>query len=760
MDISDPVVEDDIPIFPVYDSDIKAAQEAAARWLAETYHLQHVQGKEYMLVKRTHQGYEALYQPGELEVRGFAASLRAPAFQKVKFDRQIPLTPPLLIQSTFDNRWIGSFYAAYMRSHPVWKNLVWDDNRDGLGFENTEEPLPPLQHVPSLATAVTRAYRRWHHIRAVDDERKCTPGYYWQHAFITGQNPAGLIKVISLFDKPIARPSPDEGVLFSAYMNILRVMGAKQNIPIPTLEPPRHVGQDMSKSGGCNLYKTGQLELDNVIFKFVLQAAKVDSQMAGDVEFKCVVDQIRRTFNDDPVASHHYVGNILRKIVTVMFPKPEIGDPWRDPTKARLIFIVPYFKFAVDKLLFRPVLDKTHGIPPIGIGWSKTRGGLQFIYEHLVQYIVRDRAAGDGRKWFYVDGDFEKLDFSLAAGILTLVGMIPFWFYATETTDPVDYEIFRFLNEWSTDDLVSKFLHLFSGEDRLVIGMMFSGSLLTSWGDTCYVWLAFEMWYIKVAKKLRRRDPANYAHWQTIWPMALFIYGDDFIGCFPEYVRPYYESRPGDRDNADFHPGPYRFQRYIRRVANLGLKLSECNSYDTIATEISTMGDIIRPGPKFLQRRFVYAEPPAGVFKRSIGPYPRGFAVYRETSAYYTRASTLAGGNTLGQYVLKLRGLAEDTCGANWEAYQFLRTLHDSILAHPDFGPVAKEQLVAYAESIRNGGEIPKELLKRIKGSDTSIWRLLKTFPRWNKLQAKYWPTEAGVLMAKEKAGSTGFYYL
>lgn len=759
--------DDEIPPFYVEDGDVMEAQLRAVRYLVYTYQLHEVQGVHFSLRYRDPLTLPKKVDPREESIRAYAQQLSNEAFVPTVFQPRIAEGQPFLVESMFDKTVVGPYYRKYMQHHPDWKWMEFDDDRDKLGFEATGAELLPLEDRvyldadtgeevrirPSLASRITHNYRKWHHEKGVLDRRKCTPAYYFHHAFLTGQRPEGIKEVLRLFDRPIAHPVVHTEWAICAYINMLRVLGAECSKEVPPIEPPAYVRQDLTRSGGINLYKTGHMELGNMVVRWVLQTSKERCQVAGDLEFRCIVDQIRKEFKDLN-AGRHYVGQILRKIITAMFPKPEIGDPWRDPIKARLIFVVPYFKFAIDTVLFSGVLEGTYGVPPIGIGWSKSRGGMQFLYEHLNHYRFRDARQHDPQwSWFVADGDFKKLDFTMAPGILTLIGMLPLWFYSTHSEE---YPVLRFLMEWSTDDLVSKFLHLFEGEDRLVIGMMFSGSLLTSWGDTCYVWFGFEMWYLHVAQSLQEANKlAELAHWKSIWPLPLLLYGDDLLAAMPSYVYPYWvgkkweERKPGDK--------PVALSQFLNKYLNVNLKMEESDVYDSLLTVPGQMGRLSVRGPKFLQRMFVWARADYQISENVPGYYPQCFIPYRATTDYYTRASMTVNGVTLSHYVLKLRGLAVDTAGTNYEAYSFLRFLHDSICK--DFPHIFSE-IDALAKGF-DSRALPYELQdvnKRLKPNDFAITELLAGFPSWNRLRDHFWPTSANVAVAHARARSTGFY--
>jgi len=279
---------------------------------------------------------------------------------------------------------------------------------------------------------------------------------------------------------------------------------------------------------------------------------------------------------------------------------------------------------------------------------------------------------------------------------------------------------------------------------------MFSGSLLTSWGDTCYVWLAMEMWYQWVAHSLRAAGRMNELdHWKSIWPLPLLIYGDDLLTHLPSYVYPYWvgklweDREPGDK--------PRALSAFLKGCANIELKMEESDVFDSIASVPDSRGGLSKRGPKFLQRYFVWDRASQTMMDEMPGAYPMAFSNYRVTTDYYTKAALTVSGATLSHYVLKLRGLAVDTAGANYEAYEFLKIMHDEICN--DFPDLAYR-----IENINTGSPEFDDLRKRSKPNDIAIGELKLAFPSWDRLRHHFWPTVETVNDAMSRSRRTGFY--
>jgi hypothetical protein len=382
------------------------------------------------------------------------------------------------------------------------------------------------------------------------------------------------------------------------------------------------------------------------------------------------------------------------------------------------------------------------------------------LYAHLKQYQQRDKYAREQDpyctvyRWFALEGDFEKLDFTLLPQILTLVSMSTLFFY--RDTGDTEYDIFRFMAEWSADSLTSKFLHLFKEEQRLIIGMMFSGNFLTSWGDSVYCMIAFEAWFNMVYTDLIRRSKCREAaHWRSCWPLPLWIYGDDHLANLPEYVYPYVTGK--DFEDASPDDKPVNLSDWLRAATNLSLKMSDCAIYlptptrpEPLFTDVY-MGSVRVPGPKFLQRRFVHAEAPDWILEDD-GNYEHALMPFRPIEDYYGRASTTVNSTTWAGYLMKLRGLAVDVAGSNGYAFAFLRFIHDKIAYdHPE----------AIAAILGLDLENDRQLLEfRRRVADSGLpMSLLRPFPSYSEMQLHYWPKIGDVTHLAGMARKNGNFF-
>jgi len=744
------------PSFPVK-GDPKEAMVDAMMYLVRTYDIRRYRRSYYLEVRGQDDEWE-VDDDQITEIRNHFAMISNSAFRRVQFYPKLYFPSPMISVSPFDNFEVGKWYREYMQIDYRWKCLIYDvgtrknPGRDFDGFEATDLPLPPLDHCPSLREAITRQYRRWHHVPQAD-VRTITPAYYHAKSFVTGQSTAGIKMVLDMFDRPIGHPNIQPRDMAAIYVNTLNLFGFNGNAPTPVLVPSPIKADLLSKSAGINLYQVGKETIEDQVYKFVMRGDKETAQVAGNCEFVALIDRIRKEFAGDRTKSLHFVGQIIRKVITAIFPKPELGNPWRDPTKARLIFCNSYLTYLIDSLIYKPAVETTYGVLPIGIGWSKSKGGMQFLYNYLVQYRLRDIRNGEKWDWFALEADAAKLDFSIQAAPLTLMSMMPLFYYALESKD---YEIMRFLMESSSDNLTSKFLHGFAHEDRLVIGMMFSGAFLTSWGDTVCCLFAYVAHYMDVCRRLREAGMTReLAHWRSIWPMALLLYGDDYLSYMPSYVYRYFIGKEwADRLPSD---KPVALDAFVKNAFGINLKMSDSSVYFdepgklALFTIPDDFGGIARMGPKFLQRHFFAVKAEEVEIDMDSDKYPLAILSFRTIEDYFTRASMSVNSATFSGYLMKLRGLAIDTAGANVHAYEFLRFIHDCCVRdHPE----ALFNLDRDDFEDREYADFRRKLW--FSGIDAEFCR--NAFPSYEHLRDHYWPTKSAVHECVVNCQKTGFY--
>jgi len=509
---------------------------------------------------------------------------------------------------------------------------------------------------------------------------------YFKFSFITGSSVSGLRRVVEKFRHDTVGFGPSSHYIAAAY---LHEMGT--NIPLVKFEPPslnvsdlRNVSFKESNSAGIIHNRATVIDYGSYVMRQVTSCPKSGALQAALTEHGKIEDRLRES------GTVHYSGSIKRKEVVGLFIKPEIGDPSREPDKVRLIFMASMHKFLVDSVIYGPCAKAMFLRRGVLIGWSKTGGGMQFLYDDLKR---------DWSRHFVLEADFSSLDFTERAQLLSLILFFPAFFY--DTASEFWPKLMWFL-EWSVDTGTSKYLQAMARQVYMVIGQMFSGEFYTSIGDTIYVKIAIRAWHIWVFFDLMKRGmDEEAAHWRQYMDYV-WVYGDDTLASLPWYAYVYvtgvewHERRPiGDQ--------PVVLDQWMKAHLGLKLKMSDCyvfsacpeNGGDPLMSVPDKVGGLAWRGPKILQRHFIRIDVNYEVmlqtqrFKQSRGRlisidggevlFKDVVVPYRPLTAYYSRGSMSVNDNSILGLIVKTRGLAYDTAGTNLTAYRFLLHYHDQL---------------------------------------------------------------------------------
>jgi len=528
------------------------------------------------------------------------------------------------------------------------------------------------------------------------DMTKLTPLFYYKFSYVTGSSEDGLKRVMSLFNHAIVTPELDVELITMAFANLMADVTPEVKRSVPDLSAASLVRDDYEprKSAGIILSKVGSEDVGPYILQYVNTPTKAGALAAAQKEHVINLEKIKQT------GAKHYVGGLLRKHLAACFIKPEIREPGGDLDKVRLIFITTLYKYLVDKLIYPNAYEYMFQKGGVMIGWSKTGGGMQFIYDTLKR---------DPKKHFWLELDFAKLDFKLMPHMLSLILSFPLWYY--DKNDP-NYELMRYFVEWSIDCGVSKYLNIMPDQVYMVIGQMFSGEVYTSIGDTLYVLMAFWAFKIHVYRDLLRRGlTSEAAEWwnDNDWR---WVYGDDTIAVFPSYLyfyvvgKPWEERLPGDEPH-----GLYEFFGKMRldvkkEDTHLFFQKNDSDNRDPLLSYPDGKGGIVDSpdypiGPKILQRYFIKVSyDPIALAERSeleirydeegkiklwwplnstFVRYENIIMPYRPLRAYLTRGSVSTTDNSDEAMISKITGLAYDTAGTNLGAFRFLREIYSHL---------------------------------------------------------------------------------
>jgi hypothetical protein len=198
----------------------------------------------------------------------------------------------------------------------------------------------------------------------------------------------------------------------------------------------------------------------------------------------------------------------------------------------------------------------------------------------------------------------------------------------------------------------------------LLIGVMPSGSLETSHGDSWIVGIVYWLAYIfhvmeKVDVKVRR----------SIWRylaarfIALFFYGDDFLQTYPKVLRSWINVEG--------------FTAYLQTCHKIQMKnmqeFTSCLTY--LHVRNNEVISRIYTGPSYLKRHFIRADNfNLQLYEPKIAP----IVSWRPVPQYFWRAGVPRDrAAPIYLNLARLIGLAYDTLGIDPVSYNFVKTIYN-----------------------------------------------------------------------------------
>jgi len=249
-------------------------------------------------------------------------------------------------------------------------------------------------------------------------------------------------------------------------------------------------------------------------------------------------------------------------------------------------------------------------------------------------------------------------------------------YFMKRKMDPVTDEFVRQFHAFVADGCAVKLIKWIGLQALWVIGIMFSGMLGTSWGDSTYMTLLLSCFDQYIYSIILKYDPmlASYFKYDAR-TFAKSVYGDDMMLSYP--IR-YWKYIIGDvpiTDTIDLSV----LSNYMKSAGGVTIKPSEAFVYvekkrkdlGPFFSLVTRDGYLSKPGPKFLQRRFV----PINHNNDLIA------APWRVKTDYYMKSAFTFQDETAEYYwIIKWRSLQYDTCGTNPAAYDYLQFLIDGMI--------------------------------------------------------------------------------
>lgn len=513
---------------------------------------------------------------------------------------------------------------------------------------------------PSLQYLATRAYYASH---PLDD-----PFYVAQHSFVSGGSAKGMAEAVSKMARGHVHPREDPRRVMTA---IHRMMG-KNKVEIKTDplllddETMARVPIESSMSGGINVgSRIGEDRFDDIIIKYVNSTDKKVSGPAVRMLSLDLLHKLEKEVRELPHLEYSKATFDPIRIVHKMSLKAESRTPGADPFKTRVIFVVTAIKTYLDRAILLPAMKRSYGVGSNKIG-TKWQGGGG---ERFAKSLGSERSEPLG--WLSLD--ISKFDQSVLASILMLVTFFPYFMYNKRAKN---WKVVEKLLKFSIENSVVKIVKWFGKEWRMIFGLMFSGDLMTSLGDSWYLEVLLECFdmelYASMSSTDKLRFRACFRRFQD--------YGDDGALVYPLWVWRDYICQGTDK--------PMMLYNYLKEKWFMELKLSDTyivfDDQDRPNMHVKAMftqlgkgpcdPEVLHEGVKFLKRRLIV----------EVNPFSgrEEYLPWRPKSDYVSKAICVAGDNQdVVLHLVRLRALALDTFGTNVPAYQFLKRIHAILFA-------------------------------------------------------------------------------
>jgi len=273
-----------------------------------------------------------------------------------------------------------------------------------------------------------------------------------------------------------------------------------------------------------------------------------------------------------------------------------------------------------------------------------------------------------------------------------------------------DWPLIQMLIKFSLENSVAKIVKWFGDDWKIIFGLMFSGELMTSLGDSLYLEIIFECFDMYVYERIR--DPKFKSSFRRFKD-----YGDDGVLGYSLSVMEWickgtpYPERLSSYLEQKFKMVLKRSDTYVNKDSDPRPDMNISSFFTQLNHNRSVPGpEIAYRGTKFLKRYIV-------LDKLRGGPCP---VPWRPTVDYFQKAACVAGNNqSVVLHLVRLRALACDTYGTNKRAFSFLKRIHDHILNGVDYA-MFNRAVESYCSAVANGEETmdleDKNLLERIGG--------------------------------------------
>jgi hypothetical protein len=452
--------------------------------------------------------------------------------------------------------------------------------------------------------------------------------------------------------------------------------------------------------------------------------------------------------------------------------KPEVMTKGTDRNKLRIINQVSNLKVAWDMFFWKNYHSQMYNSKVVGIGHKWRSGGAYALYQYM---------EGDERdKWTYVTLDISRLDKNMRENLIAFLAYDVMQ-YVPQT--PLNKYLIRCLA------VMTAARHLlWHGVDRagyahtlkFVQGSLSSGELCTSSMDTkcgLVISMSFDEY---IYRKLVLGIDMSFSYFDTVFiarfsqysssewveqfmirrekireeshvyrPYAPMVdYGDDLFRAWLKKFDGLLNYKCKGKE------WPLLLMWFMRNYFKLSAKEEEVDVYSwdqgdyPLLTKVGNDDQIIKAGPKYLQRRFVKITAPTrnGSLLTRILPW-------RVTDDYYAKATVrLERSFDPPIYLAVLRGLKFDTMGTNRTAFNFLDELEK---LHLSLYPESSHKLKAILSDEALVSEY--NLLDRLKKVGLADVALLGNSLTCNYVLSFFWYSNPEEVMTEFIVGQNFF---
>lgn len=534
------------------------------------------------------------------------------------------------------------------------------------------------------------------------------PLYYASKAFVSGGTAEGVVEALSRSCRTRTMPTVDPKLFTAAYIHTLSKIPPMQQIPKFSEEEIHAVPKRPGQSAGYMPVKPYFFDYEEAIIKYVNTAKQGEAYEYSFQELKNLVEKVREGINREKQVPTHWYPLFLSKISV----KPEIRMAGSNVSKTRIIYITCLIYLMLDTVLFKEYVKNSYQRAGCMIGHQWKNGGAA----HLANFL------GWGRKdQFYVTMDVKHFDQSALAAIIELIIMMPLM--TLKDDGSTEFKMFRNFVTERAHQMACKIAKWEGDEYRLIIGQVFSGLFLTSWLDTIYMILCVTISLTAIYQEIKKLNPERAKRFKYSFIRRL-QYGDNSLYTFPmEFLEDICGGRTPECPLG-------RIQELLSTLVGLELKPEETYLFlpdDSGISPLFTITkprfenkrivgyDIVRQGPEFLKRKFVYFNHRG---KTHIMPW-------RCEDDFFTKSCITASFSHFDpdKWSSKFIGLMVDTMGTNEVAYQTLKHMFLSSL-QGNSNSTAEEKIKAYFERLPKLNELD-DVPSEIESNDAALRKVL-----------------------------------